>query len=180
MPDTERPIPTPRLVLEPQRAAHAEAMFELLADPAIYLHENAPPASLEALRERFARLESRGSADGSERWLNWVLRRTDGRLAGYVQATVQADGRAWVAYVLGSAHWGQGLASEAISAMIQELGTQHAVHTLLAVYKCSNTASRRLLERQGFAAAEAGDPLRASIEADEDLMSRPLAATVAR
>lgn len=178
--DIEHPIRTPRLLLEPQRAAHAPAMFALLADPAIYRHENEPPASLAWLQERFTKLESRRSADGSELWLNWVLRRSDGALAGYVQATVQADGQAWIAYVLGSAHWGQGLAGEAVAAMIDALASRYAVHTLLAVFKRSNSPSRRLLERLGFAAADADDPLREGIEADEDLMRRRLAATVPR
>lgn len=174
--DTEQLVCTPRLVLEPQRAAHAEALFALLADPSLYLHENAPPASLDELRDRLTRLEARQSADGSEGWLNWVLRLHDGRVAGYVQATVQADGSAWVAYVLGSAHWRQGFTSEAVTAMIDVLVTQHAVHTLRAVYKRSNAPSIRLLERLGFRLAEADDPLRADIEADEDLMWRHAAA----
>jgi hypothetical protein len=31
------------------------------------------PASLDALRERYLRLASRRSADGSQHWLNWAL-----------------------------------------------------------------------------------------------------------
>ena len=176
--DTERVIETPRLTLEPQCAAHAEAMFALLGDPLIYLHENEPPSSLPWLRERFAKLETRVSADGSERWLNWVARRRGGGLVGYVQATVQADGQAHVAYVLASTHWGQGLASEAVAAMADELAGQYGVHTLLAVFKRTNDRSRRLLERNGFAAAGPDDPMRATIDDDEDLMRRVVAATV--
>ena len=70
------------------------------------------------LRERFAKLETRRSGDGREQWLNWVLRRRSGELIGYVQATVRGDGQAFIAYVLGSAHWGQGLASEAVAAVL--------------------------------------------------------------
>ena len=54
------------LALVPQTAAHAGEMFVVLSDPAIYEHENEPPASVEALRNRFAMLESRQSADGQE------------------------------------------------------------------------------------------------------------------
>lgn len=178
--DTERVIETPRLTLEPQCAAHAEALFELLGDPLIYLHENEPPSSLPWLRERFIKLETRRSADGSEQWLNWVLRRSGGGLVGYVQATVQADGLAYVAYVLGSPHWGQGLASEALTAMAEELSAHYGVNTLLAVFKSANGRSRRLLERNGFVAAEPNDPLRAAIDGDEDLMRRRVAATVTK
>src|SRR5437879_10120533 len=52
-------IETGSLKLEPQTAAHAEQMFAVLSDPAIYEHENEPPPSLEWLRARFAQLESR-------------------------------------------------------------------------------------------------------------------------
>ena len=165
-----RQLTTPRLRLEPQLASHAAAMFEVLSDPAIYAHENAPPASPEWLQERYRKLEMRQSADGSEQWLNWILRALDGSLLGCVQATVEADGQAFVAYELASAHWGQGLAAEAVAAMVEELHERYRVHTLLAVFKRSNLRSRRLLERLGFGVAPADDPRRATLEGDEDLM----------
>jgi len=61
-----RTIETTRLTLEPQTAAHADEMFVVLSDPAVYTYENAPPPSVEWLRARFARLESRRSGDGTE------------------------------------------------------------------------------------------------------------------
>jgi hypothetical protein len=61
-----RVLETGALTLEPQTAAHAEEMFRVLSDPAIYEYENDPPASLEWLRARFERLESRRSPDGRE------------------------------------------------------------------------------------------------------------------
>ena len=171
-----RTLETARLTLEPQLAAHAPAMFVVLGDPAIYTFENAPPPSLDWLRERYTKLESRCSADGGEQWLNWVLRLRPGGLIGIVQATVGGDGRAFIAYELASAHWGRGLAREAVAAMIDELDSRYRVHTLVAVFKHANTRSRRLLERLGFTAAPAG-----SVAADdgEDSMQRPLGATVA-
>jgi len=58
-------IETGSLTLEPQTAAHAEEMFAVLSDPAIYEHENEPPPSLEWLRARFAQLlGSRARAPG--------------------------------------------------------------------------------------------------------------------
>jgi len=163
---------TPRLHLEPQLASHAAAMFEVLSDPAIYAHENAPPISPEWLQERYRKLETRRSADGTEQWLNWVLRGVGGDLLGCVQATVEADGCAFVAYELASAHWGRGLAAEAVTAMFEELQARYQVHTLLAVIKRSNLRSRRLLEGLGFAAAPADEARRAGLEPDEDLMQR--------
>ncbi len=173
-----RVIETLRLRLEPQLANHAAAMFAVLSDPAIYTYEREPPASVEWLHQRYVKLETRRSADGSEQWLNWVLRQADADLLGCVQATVQADGHAFVAYELASAFWGRGLAREAVTAMIDELVAQYRVHTLVAVFKRANIRSRRLLERLDFAAATAEDVQRFKVEADEDLMLRRMAATV--
>jgi [ribosomal protein S5]-alanine N-acetyltransferase len=61
---------TERLILEPLRVHHADALFHVLADPAIYTHEGQPPVSLDALRARYGRLEARVSSDGAEQWLN--------------------------------------------------------------------------------------------------------------
>lgn len=174
MPDavTMHPIDSGDFVLEPQVVAHAEPIFAVLADPAIYAHENAPPPSVDWLRDRFRRLESRRSADGHELWLNWVIRLPDGRLAGYVQATVLADGSAGIAYELNSAHWGRGLGTRAVRAMAGELAARYGVRRLTAVFKRSNARSRRLLERLGFVAAP--DELRAGhdVGPDEDFLWR--------
>lgn len=167
-----RAIATARLSLEPQVTAHAEEMFRVLGDPAIYEYENEPPPSVEWLRERFRRLESRVSPDGREQWLNWVLRLPSSGLIGYVQATVGDDGRAAIAYELASAYWGRGFGSEAVEGMIGELTGRYRVRALHAVLKAANHRSRRLLERLGFSPAPP-DVLRAHrIEPDELLMIR--------
>lgn len=158
------------LTLEPQMAAHAAEMFDVLRDPAIYEYENEPPSSVEALRMRYAKLESRRSGDGREQWLNWVIR-MDGRgLIGYVQATVYADRSAAVAYELSSAHWGRGFGHRATEAMLQELIAHYAVTRVFGVAKARNFRSLRLLERLGFSLA--GPELRAvrGVEPDETLM----------
>lgn len=173
----ERTIAADGLTLEPQVAAHAAEMFAVLGDPALYEYENEPPASLEWLRQRFLRLESRQSTDGRQQWLNWVIRLPTKELIGYVQATVYADGRAAIAYVLGSAHWGRGLARRAVEAMVEELAARYQVHSLSAVLKRDNFRSMRLLERLGFALAP--DALRTAldVEPDEALMVRDVLRT---
>lgn len=170
-----RTLQTARLTLEPLLAAHAPAMFDVLSDPAIYTFENAPPPSLAWLQERYTKLESRRSADGTQAWLNWVLRLRSGGLIGVVQATLGSDGRAFIAYELGSAHWGRGLASEAVAAMIDELAAHYRARLLVAVFKRANTRSRRLLKRLGFSAAAADG---VTDDDDEDAMQRPLTAAV--
>jgi len=160
------------LTLEPQTAMHAAEMFAVLSDPAIYAYENQPPASVEWLRTRFEKLESRRSADGTEQWLNWVIRIPGGRLIGYVQATVRPDGSAAIAYVLASAHWGRGFARRATEAMLDELIERYRVTTFLAVAKLQNAPSLRLLVRLGFAPASLERCAMTRVDRDEILMVR--------
>ena len=168
-----RTIACERVVLEPQVAAHADEMFVVLGDPALYEYENEAPPSVDWLRERFARLESRRSADGAQRWLNWVVRLRAAGLIGYVQATVFPTGRAAIAYVLGSEYWGRGLAGEACQAMIAELAEHYEVVTVYAIFKRRNVRSARLLERLGFAPTSA-QSVAVELQAEELLMLRDL------
>ena len=161
---------TTRLTLEPQVPDHADAMFGVLSDPAIYEFENEPPSSADWLRQRYARLETRCSSDGSEQWLNWVIRIAPSQLIGYVQATVYPDRHAGIAYELASRYWHQGYAREAVDAMIAELASAYGVRQLSAVLKRRNHRSLRFLERLGFTHSTRGE-----VEADECLMVRPVA-----
>jgi ribosomal-protein-alanine N-acetyltransferase len=167
-----RVIKTARVTLEPQVAAHAEEMFRVLSDTAIYEFENKPPPSVEWLRTRFARLETRCSADGSELWLNWVIRLPTSELIGYVQATIRQEDCAAIAYELASAYWGRGLAHDSVEAMMSELAQSYQVRSLFAVLKKANLRSIRLLERLGFSLASPEQHLAHRIEPGEVLMCR--------
>ncbi|MEK8050301.1 GNAT family N-acetyltransferase [Ideonella sp. DXS22W] len=162
--------------LEPLLASHAAEMFAVLSDPAIYEFENAPPASVDALHARYVRQQRRGPDDGSEVWLNWVIRLSAGadagRLAGYVQATVLPDGHALVAYELHSRHWRQGIGSAAVRAMLAELAQSHGVQRFVAVLKRRNHRSAGLLHKLGFEPADAALDKRFRDAADERVMTR--------
>ena len=144
---------TARLVLEPLTAAHAEALFEPLSDPRLYAFiAEDPPASLEALRARYRRLERRASPDGAEAWLNWaVLSRDDGRALGYVQAGVAA-GVATIAYMLAPPAQGRGYAREAVAAAIDHLAAG-GVARFRACVDTRNARSIALLAALGFTRA---------------------------
>ena len=167
-----RIIATPTLTLEPQTVAHAEEMFAVLSDPVIYEYENEAPPSLEWLRRRFAKLESRKSVDGQQQWLNWVIRLPTSEPIGFVQATVRPNGHAGIAYVLASAYWGRGLAREAVKAMMTELVEQYGVSTFSAVLKRENLRSVKLLERLDFSLATVAEHVEYQVELDELLMLR--------
>jgi RimJ/RimL family protein N-acetyltransferase len=141
------------LVLEPLVAAHAAEMFATLAAPEVYAYLDQPaPESLDWLRERYRKLETRRSADGTEQWLNWVIRlEAGGQGAGYVQATVYPDGTAGFAYVIGPDFWGRGIAFAACVKVIAMLRGDYGVKALYATVDARNARSIRLLGRLGFA-----------------------------
>ncbi|HEX7328039.1 MAG TPA: GNAT family N-acetyltransferase [Casimicrobiaceae bacterium] len=153
--------------LEPQVAAHAHEMFAVLSDPAIYEFENEPPRSEAWLVERYARLEQRASPDGSQVWLNWVIRLPSGELAGYVQATVFGSTAALVAYELASRHWRKGIGRCAVSAMLNELHSSYSVYLFVAVLKAANYRSLALLRRLGFQPGSQLQRLEFGAESDE-------------
>ena len=169
-----RVLTTPLCTLEPQLASHAAEMFEVLSDPAIYEFENAPPVSEAGLRTRFAKLETRRSADGTQQWLNWVIRLPNDELAGYVQATVLPSGAALVAYELASRYWRRGIGSSAVGAMLHELACQHGVSTLVAVLKAGNFRSLALLASLGFAPGSADQAITFGAEPGEVVMVKTL------
>ena len=149
-----RSLSAPGLILEPQCASHADAMFAVLRDSTLFTYlDEAPPTSAGALRERFARLESRRSADGREQWLNWAIRLDKGELAGFVQATVCEGGLAWIAFLIGRGFWGQGIAQLAARAVLEEGRQHYAVSHWLATADQRNERSIRLLTRLGFTPA---------------------------
>lgn len=166
-------LSTPRLQLEPLQPEHADEMFPLLLDPAIYHYlDYGPPASLQALQDLYTRLGRGGSADGAEVWLNWLVRLKAGAAIGYVQATVYPGHKAYIAYVLASAHWGRGYAHEAMQALLEHLAAVHPVGRWSAVIEERNERSARLLRRLGFEPAPAMQAAAAALTPTERLYVR--------
>ncbi len=147
------------VTLEPQLASHAAELYAVISDPTLYeFIDNKEPASEAALRERLQRIESRRSPDGTEHWLNWVVRNPAGEVVGYVQATVTPDLSAEIAYVLGRAHWRKGYGAAACRAMIGELRSIYGVTRLTATLDPANTASVALLTKLGLGLVWADEP----------------------
>ena len=168
-----RVITTAALVLEPLVTGHAEAMFEVLSDPEIYRYlDDGPPPCVDYVRERYARLERRQSPDGSQLWLNWVVRVAGHAPAGYVQATLFPPDGAWIAYCLGRAHWGHGYAQAATRAVLEHLGTEYGRTHFLAMVAAGNARSIRLLERLAFRPATAEEFPEHKRSADDRLFVR--------
>ena len=159
------------VTLEPQMATHAGELYAVLRDPALYTFaDDKEPASEQTLADRLSRLESRRSPDGTQHWLNWIVRSGDGELVGYVQATVGRGGRAEIAYIIGRHHWRRGYATAACTAMLNELATMYGVTEVVATLDPANTASLALLRKLGLTLAHEG-PARQEVTYALDLIS---------
>ena len=142
-----------RLDLEPLRLDHAGEMASVLADPRLYTFIGGHPPDARQLRERYRHQLVGGSADGTQQWFNWVIRRRDdGRALGYVQATVteDADGpAAEVAWVVGTGFQGRGFAREAAGAMADWLRHQ-GVSRVVAHVHPEHPASQAVARAAGL------------------------------
>jgi RimJ/RimL family protein N-acetyltransferase len=145
-------IETERLLLEPVRADHAVEMAPVLDDQRLHDFIGGRPATLEELRARYIQLVAGHSADGSQGWLNWVVRhRRSGVAVGTVQATLRSNGgvMAEVAWVIAAAHQGQGYAKEASAAMTRWL-CDRGVDALIAHVHPTHEASIRVARYLGL------------------------------
>ncbi len=146
------PISTDRLELLPLRAEYADEMASVLADPDLYTFTGGSPPTAAALRARYERMIA-GSADPEVSWCNWVIQvRDSGSLAGTVQATISTGDTAVaeVAWVVGAAWQGQGIATEAARALIAWLGQQQ-IGTVVAHVHPRHAASAAVTVAAGLA-----------------------------
>jgi RimJ/RimL family protein N-acetyltransferase len=148
----ERVLETPsgRLRLEPMLPQHAPEMAEVLADPSLGEHVEGRPPSTEYLAHRYEILSSRSSPNGRELWLNWVIRLvSEARAIGFVQATV-GERAASLAWVVGVAWQGAGIATEAATAVIEVLEQEQGVSTFTASIAPDNQASKAVATKLGM------------------------------
>jgi RimJ/RimL family protein N-acetyltransferase len=128
----------PRVRLEPLRIDHAAEIAPLLDDPGLHTFTGGRPASLKELQQTYRRRRAGRSPDGTQRWLNWVVRRReDRRPLGTVQATVSRDAAGFtaeVAWVIGAAYQGCGYAREAAQVMAVWLRQQGATRLVAHVH----------------------------------------------
>ena len=146
-------IVTDHAVLEPLTVGHAMQMVETLGYPSLYEFIGGTPPSLAELRRQYA-LQSIGhSEDGSQWWLNWVVRPPGSTVpAGYVQATVESRTRgaeADLAWVIAPDFQRMGLATAATGAVIQWLNTA-GVGIFAAYIHPDNVASNAVARRVGM------------------------------
>jgi|AGTN01.1.fsa_nt_gi Acetyltransferases, including N-acetylases of ribosomal proteins len=151
-PPEDKVLETERLLLEPLRPDHAQATFRFWSDPALYRFiPGDPPPSLAWLVERYQRLSTRLAPDGSELWLNWMIKARGGdRFLGLVEASVDQEKCATLAYFVFQPFWRRGIAIEACVRVFRCLREECGITMLTADIDTRNTASIRLAQRLGL------------------------------
>jgi RimJ/RimL family protein N-acetyltransferase len=160
------PIDTPRLQLSPLRPADADDLFAVLDDRSLHRFTGGRPDSIDELRSRIGGWASERSPDGSQAWLNWIVRigsRGDlepGLAIGTMQATVTmspvevgsvdvAPSAAEVAWVIGAEFQERGFASEAARALVRWLAEAGAMRIEAHIHP-EHAASEGVARAAGF------------------------------
>jgi [ribosomal protein S5]-alanine N-acetyltransferase len=152
-------LETARLLLRPPRLADATALFAFLGDAAAMQYTNHDP-SLRATRQRIAVHERQRRRKGYAPWA--VLAKADRTIVGWGGIYEDPLEPGWgveVAYMLHPAAWGQGYASELVAACCREADLVLRLPELRAFTRPANAASRRVLEKNGFALVHYVPPL---------------------
>ena len=144
-------LATERLALRPLVPADAPALFAICSDPAVMRHGSSPPwAELQVAVDTIEK-DRRAAADGVRIELG-LFRRADDALLGTCTLfdIDEQCRRAEIGYILASSAWGQGYATEAISALLAYAFGEMKLNRIEADIDPLNTSSARALERQGF------------------------------
>ena len=142
------PIVTSRLRLDPLTVGDADEMVSVYEDVRMFEFTGGEPPTLDGLRRRYEALAAGRSPDGTESWLNWVVRTHDGSPAvGVVQATIDDTARqASIAWEIGVPWQGQGFAAEAATALVEWLegrGIDAIDATIHPLHASSQAVARR-------------------------------------
>ena len=144
-------LQTPRLILRPLAPPDADAVFAMRSDPAVQRYGSHAAWTDPQLAIDYIERNIREMAAGAHIQLA-VVRRADAAVIGTVTlyALDAQCRRADAGYALLVSEWGQGYASEAVTALL-DWGFEHLdLNRVEADVDPRNAPSARLLERLGF------------------------------
>jgi len=139
-----------RVVLRPLRDDDVSALFTIFGDADAMRYWGSPPladvsgarALLDDIRRHFR----------ARTLFQWGIAAESDTLLGTTTLFQidQEHRRGVIGFALGRAHWGRGYASDAVTTVLRFAFEQLRLHRIEADPDPQNTASIRLLERQGF------------------------------
>lgn len=133
--------------------ADLDDLRALHSDPLAMRHMR---SGVEDERRTRARLDTFLHEQSERGWTKWRVEDAEGRMLGRAGFSPSSDGRGReLGYLLAPEHWGRGLATELARALVQwHRGHPGDVEPSLGAFAfAENTASRRVLEKCGFAEA---------------------------
>ncbi len=149
-------ITTSRLRLRALTESDTEEIVKLFADPALSAHFAVPLTDPDLVREMVGRrLAYRGPAGMG----HWAIER-DGEVIGLAHLRPSEElpgGVPEIGYYLARAHGGQGLATEAARALLEQGLVGLGLPSVWALVGESNVASLNLVRRLGFLDVGSGD-----------------------
>jgi RimJ/RimL family protein N-acetyltransferase len=144
---------TERLLLRPLEAADLPLFVAYRRDPAVARYQGWDADYQLRDAEHLLDAQRDVSFGDTGTWLQIaIVDRADGTLYGDCAVHVRTHWRATaeVGITLASAHQGQAIASEALTALIGALFRDLALHRVVAEVDDRNAAARRVFERLGF------------------------------
>jgi RimJ/RimL family protein N-acetyltransferase len=140
-----RPLRTDRLVVRAVTPDDVEAIVVLLTDPDVRRHLGGPVDDDTVAAVRAGPIGQRWGVFG-------IVDVSTSELVGTVSLDRERDGELEISYQLLHQRWGAGLASEAVSAVIDWAWSTTQDRSVIAVTQAANERSVRLLDRLGFVA----------------------------
>lgn len=144
-------ITTERLVLRELRPSDAERVFAMRSDPLVMHYVNRPLAqSMEDAHALIDRISASVAAGDAVQWA--ITERGDDTFVGLIGfwRLVKEHYYGELGYTLARDHWGKGYISEAIGAVLDFGFNTAGLHRVEAITRPQNTASVRVLEKNGF------------------------------
>lgn len=152
---------TARLTLKPQQQSDAPALFSILGDVEAMRFWSHPPIARLAVVEELVREQQAAQANGQCRY--WTVQE-DTDTIGSVDLSLIQNGSAELGFLFRRDRWGQGLAGEAVAAVIRYALGPMALNRLAAAIQADNHKAARVAEKSGFVAI---DRRRAAIASGE-------------
>ena len=145
-------VTTERMVLRELLASDAEAVFSMRSDHKVMRYVPRPMA--KTIDDASALIDLVNSRNATNDSVQWAITLKEGDamigIIGYWRFEKEQH-LAELGYMLHPAHWGQGLVSEAIGAVLKFGFGTLGLHRVEAVTRPENAASIRALEKNGFA-----------------------------
>jgi predicted acetyltransferase len=149
-----RTITSERLTLEPLTEHHADSLFPVLSDPALWTYagereEERAPQSLQTLRDLYRRFEVRRADNGKYLLCSWAVLNGGNPIGFVIGPFDPLTRRATLGYVIGRPWWSKGFATEAVSVVVSHFIANGGRHVRAMVDR-GNVASLRVLVKCGF------------------------------